>query len=113
MNLNEIIKKAKLTITSVTTWNDSQGERELKHWDAFRALVNKIEGEYIADTDYRGFPLLNENYHFLLEIYDSASDIEKRMIFNFMFSKWGSLFIHWKTDMDNKYGKGKWKKYFE
>lgn len=113
MNLDRIIKKAKLTITSTTTWQDSQGERELKHWNAFRALVNKIEEEYIADTDYRGLPLLSKNYHLLFDIYDDAPKNEKRMIFGFIISKWDSLFKYWKTDMDDKYGKGEWKKHFE
>lgn len=38
---------------------------------------------------------------------------EKRMIFNSMLLKWDTLFKHWKTDMDDKYGKGKWDKHFE
>lgn len=114
MKLDDIIKKANLTITSKTTFSSlNEKERELRHWDAFRALVEKIEQEYITKTDYKGLPMLNDNWILLREVCNDATEVEKRMICGFMISKWDTLFRHWKTFMDEKYGKGEWKKYFE
>lgn len=79
----------------------------------FRTLVDKIEQEYIAEKDYKSLPMLNNNWILLSKIYDGASEREKSMICDYMISKWDTLFRYWKTDKDEKYGKGKWKKYFE
>jgi len=112
--LDDIIKKANLTILYKTTFSSlNEKERELRHWDVFRALVEKIEQEYITKTDYNGLPMLNDNWISLQEIYNDAPEVEKRMIFSFIVSRWDTLFRHWKTFMDDKYEKGKWQKHFE
>jgi len=114
MKLDDIIKKANLTITSTTTFSSlEEREHELRHWDVFRTLIEKIEQEYITKADYNGLPMLNDNWILLQEICSDALEIEKHMICGFMISKWDTLFRHWKTDMDDKYGKGKWQKHFE
>lgn len=110
--LDEIIEKANLVVVGKITYTDAQGEYELKHWLTFMSLVTKIEQEYIHREDYKGFPLLSEFYRFLFDIYDDAPEREKRMIFHYMVDNWDTLFRHWKVDMDEQYGKGKWDKYF-
>jgi len=113
--LDEIIKDAKLIISTKTIYTDftkKVKELELKHWDAFRALVDKIEQGYVEDQTYKGLPMLSNWYHLLFDIYDAASELEKRMIFHTVVDRWDVLFRHWKTDMDVKWDKGHWQKHF-
>jgi hypothetical protein len=113
MKLDDIIKKAKLVITSKTIYSKVEEEdQELRHWDAFGVLIEKIEQEYIAEKKYSGLPALNECWILLREIYKDADEHEREMIFGFMISLWDSLFRHWKIDMDERWGKGEWNKYF-
>jgi hypothetical protein len=111
--LDEVIEKAKLVVEGKTIYQDSEGEHELKHWDVFRSLVSKVEQEHIQAKEYKGFPVLSDFYLLFFEIYDDASEREKRMIFHFIVDKWSTLFRHWKVEMDERYGIGKWNKYFE
>jgi len=107
--LNNIIKKAKLVIISKTIYSKvGEEDQELRHWDVFRALIEKIEQEYVENKNYKGIPMSSKNYFLLKEIYNDASERERKMIFNFLLVTWDSLFRHWKICMDGQYGKGKW-----
>ena len=73
---------------------------ELIEYDKFRDLLGLIEQSIISQNDYAGFPKSPDNFWDAYEIFDAATDEEKRHMFGLLWGYFVSALQHWKVDLD-------------
>lgn len=85
--------------------------KELKHYDAFLVWIASVEDYFINVKDYKGYPMLPNNWLEGMEIYDKADETEKRMIMGCISTKAIEYLRHWKPDRDELFGPDGWKQF--
>jgi len=78
---------------------------ELVHMNRFCVWCKQMENYFAGAVDYEGLPQLPDNWLEGLDIYDAADDGEKRMMLTMLQTKYLECLRHWKSVLDDLYGR--------
>lgn len=75
--------------------------KELAKYDEFIRLLGELEHDILAQTDYNGYPSIPNCAMSASNIYEDASEIEKKFMFDHLWTLFTIALTHWKSDMDS------------
>lgn len=88
-----------------------KNERELIYFQRAMEWAEKIKRGFIAQKEYKGFPMLPDCWMEIMKIYDECPhEDERRMIVSVLSSEFTEALRHWKVDRDGLYGTD-WEKF--
>jgi hypothetical protein len=76
----------------------------LENSDKFEVLLKEMVRHMERATGYSGYPNVPGDYsNISYDLFNNGSDTEKRFMFGYLNSMFGSALQHWKTDKDEMY----------